>query len=152
MINFSVSLGIIVLLSANASARKLHARACSLTWPANDGDTCANFVDNWGISEAQFLSYNPGTVCPSLEAGKEYCVEWSGTPPNLPMSPTPTPTPFLPENHTTLVVVTTPRPVSKSLSSTGIAGTCSSTPAGVTTPSAVQVICPCVSAARYVYN
>jgi cell division septation protein DedD len=129
MISSAALVGIYALLNAvEASPLKLQARDCSLTWPAYDGDNCATFADNWSISEAQFLSFNPGAVCSALEVGKEYCIEWSGTPPPLPVKPTPTPTP-----------VVTPTPATTTKPTQAPVATCASTPAGVVTPSPIQV-------------
>lgn len=127
--------GIYALLATSEStSRGLHKRDCSITFPAYEGDTCVSMADSWSISEAQFLSYNPGAACSALEVGKEYCVEWSGTPPALPEPPktssTPTPTPTL----TTLSTVTSAR-----TTSTTTVETCASKPAGVVTPSPIQV-------------
>lgn len=139
MISTHAILSIFAILGVRGvGAHKLHARDCSFTWPAYAGDDCSTFVNNWGISEAQFLSYNPGTVCSSLEVGKEYCVEWSGTPPSLPS----TRSSVTSATRTTFLVVTTTRPTISSTSSKPPVGTCSSTPAGVTTPSPIQVIRP----------
>ena len=137
MIGSPALMGIYALLAASeATGRKLQARDCSITWPAYDGDTCATFADDWSISEAEFLSYNPGAVCSALEVGKEYCVEWTGTPPPLPETPkpTPTPTPVVTPTPTTLSTVTSPK-----TTSAPPAATCASTPAGVVTPSPIQV-------------
>ncbi|KZM21327.1 hypothetical protein ST47_g7532 [Ascochyta rabiei] len=77
-----------------------------------------------------------GAVCSALEVGKEYCVEWSGTPPALPKSPktssTPTPTPT--PAPTTLSTVT-----STKITTIAPVATCASTPAGVVTPSPIQL-------------
>jgi hypothetical protein len=137
MIGLPAFVGIYAILAASeAIGRKLQARDCSITWPAYDGDDCAAFADSWSISEAQFLSYNPGAVCSALVVGKEYCVEWSGTPPPLPETPkpTPTPTPVVTPTPTTLSSVASPKTTPATP-----ATTCASTPAGVVTPSPIQV-------------
>jgi hypothetical protein len=133
MIKLSTLMRLFALFNAiEATPHKLQARDCAITWPAYAGDTCTSFAYLWSISEDQFLSYNPGVVCSTLEVGKEYCVEWTGTPPPLPTKPTPssTPTPVITPKPTTLSTVTTTKaPVA----------TCASTPADVVTPSPIQV-------------
>ena len=83
MVRFEFILGLIALFDASVVAHVLRPRDCSFTWPAYDGDTCKSMADTWSISEAQFISYNPGVDCFALVIGKEYCVEWQG---NLPFS------------------------------------------------------------------
>jgi hypothetical protein len=125
-------MGIYALLNAvEAKLHKLQARDCSIIRPAYEGDNCASFVDLWSISEAQSLSYNPGAVCSALEVGKEYCVEWFGTPPALSKQETPTPAVTPTPNLTTTTfstVKTTPAAIAR----------CPSTSAGVVTPSPIQ--------------
>jgi hypothetical protein len=133
MVSTPALMGIYALLNTlEAKPHKLQTRDCSITWPAYESDNCASFADLWSISEAQFLSYNPGAVCSALKFGKEYCVEWSGTSPALPTQATPTP-----------VVTPTPTLASTTFSTarTTLAAiaTCPSTPAGVVTPSPIQV-------------
>ncbi|KAH8699391.1 hypothetical protein GQ44DRAFT_764720 [Phaeosphaeriaceae sp. PMI808] len=151
MIGPQIFIEIIALLSkSTVHARVLHARDCSFKWPAQEGDTCATFANNWSISEADFKSYNPGVNCAALEVGKEYCVEWSGTPPNQPSTPVSTPTPSATSTpkvtitRTTTSAVTT-RSSTPGITSTPTSGACKSTPAGVTTPSPIQtgLVCGC---------
>jgi len=125
-----------LLASLESTGRNLQKRDCSITFPAYESDTCASMADSWSISESQFLSFNPGAVCSALEVGKEYCVERSGTPPALPEPPK-TPfklTPTLTPTPTTLSTVT-----STKITTTAPVATCASTPAGVVTPSPIQV-------------
>jgi hypothetical protein len=131
MIKLSTLIRLLALFNAvEASPHKLQARDCAITWPAYAGDTCTTFADLWSISEDQFLSYNSGAVCSALEIGKEYCVEWTSTPPPLPTKPTQTPTPVVTPNPTTLSTATTTKaPIAA----------CASTPAGVVAPSPIQV-------------
>ncbi|KAH8759269.1 LysM domain-containing protein [Hyaloscypha finlandica] len=56
-------------------------RDCSFTFAAENGDTCLSMATSWGITQAEFISYNPGAVCSALVSGKEYCVEWTGAAP-----------------------------------------------------------------------
>jgi hypothetical protein len=137
MVGSTALMGIYALLaSSESTGRNLQKRDCSINFPAYEDDTCASMADSWSISEAQFLSYNPGAVCSALEIGKEYCVEWSGTLPALPEPPktssTPTPTPI--PTPTTLSTVSS----IKTISNAPVA-TCASSPAGVVTPSPIQV-------------
>jgi hypothetical protein len=83
-------------------ATSLQRRDCKFTWPAYDGDTCSSLAEPWGITEAQFISYNPGVGCSSLVVGKEYCVEWAGALPSP--SPTPRPTTLQTSSSTKLVL------------------------------------------------
>ncbi|ORY65198.1 uncharacterized protein BCR38DRAFT_457414 [Pseudomassariella vexata] len=62
----------------------LHPRSCSFSWPAESGDTCLSMAQAWGITESQFISFNPGVICASLIPGQDYCVEWDGSPPPMP--------------------------------------------------------------------
>lgn len=63
-----------------ASAGVLQRRGeCSFWRPAYDGYTCLQLADEWGITEAAFISYNPGVPCPDLVPNEWYCVEWMGT-------------------------------------------------------------------------
>ncbi|KAH8692484.1 hypothetical protein GQ44DRAFT_719839 [Phaeosphaeriaceae sp. PMI808] len=161
MIRPQIFIGIAALLAgSDVQASKLYARDCSFTWPAYEGDTCETMANNWSISEAEFLSYNPGAVCSALEAGKEYCVEWSGTPPNGP--PTPTPIPVASSTRSTLftsTIRTTPvsstvrssTPITTSPSPTP-SGACKTTPVGVVTPSPIQtgLVCGCTKFYRVI--
>ncbi|UKZ63163.1 uncharacterized protein TrAtP1_004392 [Trichoderma atroviride] len=53
-------------------------RDCAFSADANDGDTCASLAAAWGITEAQFKSYNPSVKdCSALRSGSLYCVEWT---------------------------------------------------------------------------
>lgn len=82
MIN--MSLGRLVATAAVAAVvmsrgeAALLPRACEFASAAEAGDTCKSMADAWFITEAQFISYNPGANCAKLTAGQEYCVEWSG--------------------------------------------------------------------------
>ncbi|EHK96461.1 hypothetical protein M7I_7858 [Glarea lozoyensis 74030] len=64
-----------VMISTKVAAVVIHPRDCSFTWAAEIEDTCQSMASSWEITEAQFISYNPGVVCSALVAGKEYCVE-----------------------------------------------------------------------------
>ncbi|EPE35195.1 LysM [Glarea lozoyensis ATCC 20868] len=68
-----------VMISTKVAAVVIHPRDCSFTWAAEIEDTCQSMASSWEITEAQFISYNPGVVCSALVAGKEYCVEWVST-------------------------------------------------------------------------
>lgn len=133
-------------LLSSIEARRLYARDCSFQWPANEGDTCASIANNWSLSEADFISYNPGVNCGALEVGKEYCVEWEGTPPNQSPVPTskpvatPTPRPIVSTSPTTFATITTPIFTTTNDIPIPSSATCQSTPVGVTTPSPVQVM------------
>ncbi|ESZ90355.1 LysM domain-containing protein [Sclerotinia borealis F-4128] len=50
---------------------------CTYFVDAAVGDTCASITRDWGITEAQFLAYNPSVQsdCSGLIVGDSYCVE-----------------------------------------------------------------------------
>ncbi|KAL1844415.1 hypothetical protein VTK73DRAFT_2594 [Phialemonium thermophilum] len=79
------------------SAASTHARRgveCYFEIPADSGDTCESLATSWGLSVDLFTKINPGVQCPSLEAGKSYCVigEWTPDETTSPPSPPPTTT------------------------------------------------------------
>lgn len=92
------------ILVGNVNARALRPRDCSFTWPAYAGDDCRSMASSWSISEAEFISFNPGVDCSNLVVGTEYCVEWAGPKPSLPPPPPPAST------TTSAVPSTTTRP------------------------------------------
>jgi len=76
MINSQLCLGIIALLvTTNAGAFNFPSDTCTFSWLAKSGDTCKSIASAWEITEAQFISFNPGVVCSALVANREYCVE-----------------------------------------------------------------------------
>jgi hypothetical protein len=50
---------------------------CTYFVDAQTGDTCASIASEWGITQAQFLDYNPSVKsdCSGLVVGDSYCVE-----------------------------------------------------------------------------
>ncbi|OLN88297.1 LysM domain-containing protein-like protein 1 [Colletotrichum chlorophyti] len=61
-----------------AEAATLRSRACTFTWVAVEGETCASMSSDWGIALSQFIALNPsvGPDCENgLTVGQEYCVE-----------------------------------------------------------------------------
>lgn len=50
---------------------------CTYFYDSQPGDTCASIADNWGITSAQFKTYNPSVKadCSGLIIGDAYCVE-----------------------------------------------------------------------------
>jgi hypothetical protein len=155
IMRYEIFVGLVALIAeSDARSLRLHARDCSFTWPAYDGDTCESMANAWSISEADFVRYNPGVNCVALEPAKDYCVEWTGAPPNGPSNPTstPTPTPSLsptltptptftpsPTTRSTLFTSTIPSTIVVTPAPFPTPGACSSTPAGVVTPSPIQV-------------
>ncbi|CAG8961709.1 hypothetical protein HYFRA_00006249 [Hymenoscyphus fraxineus] len=95
--------------SIGASASVVR-RDCSFTWEAENGDTCQSMAASWGITQAQFISYNSGVSCNALVVGKEYCVEWTGPAPG-PTTANPVPTP---STTSTSIIVTTTTPAAPS--------------------------------------
>ncbi|KAK1978616.1 hypothetical protein LZ30DRAFT_799936 [Colletotrichum cereale] len=67
-----------VLASAKAHARR--GVECFFEMPADSGETCESLSSSWGIPVDEFISLNPGVTCPSLVAGKNYCVVGEFTP------------------------------------------------------------------------
>ncbi|WPH04724.1 Hypothetical protein R9X50_00761900 [Acrodontium crateriforme] len=58
-------------------ARALQVRdsvSCSYSVVGGNGDTCQSLADSWGISLADFQSFNPGVGCPNIVVGQNYCV------------------------------------------------------------------------------
>jgi hypothetical protein len=110
----TIVFGIIAIIHAsNCVARDLNPRDCSFTWSAIQGDTCKSMADAWSITEAQFVSFNPGVECSSLIVGVDYCVEWQGKLSSLSTSlapPTPTQRPLTPAKFTTKFPAITPKP------------------------------------------
>ena len=95
MVNMQFFLSIGILFSATsigAATAVVRPRDCAFTWAAENGDSCQSMATSWGVTQAQFISYNPGVVCNTLVTGQEYCVEWTGTPPSLPVTTKPTTT------------------------------------------------------------
>ncbi|KAM0485222.1 hypothetical protein ACHAPX_001206 [Trichoderma viride] len=73
------SLPLLALLVACGLASPLVERDCAFSAYADDGDSCASLAAAWGITEAQFQSYNPNVKdCSALKSGSLYCVEWTG--------------------------------------------------------------------------
>lgn len=69
----------LLALVACGLASPLVERDCAFSAYADDGDTCASLAAAWGITEAQFKSYNPNVKdCSALKSGSLYCVEWTG--------------------------------------------------------------------------
>lgn len=126
-----VLLHALALASSVADARRLHRRACTFTWPAIDGDTCATMSRDWALGAGIFQTMNPGVDCAKLEPGKEYCIEWEGALPSAPAvtsAPSATPAP-----------VPTSAPVITKPSSTTLMTTTSvAPPGGPAAPSPVQ--------------
>lgn len=66
-------------LASSASSVSLSKRTCTFSVTAIAGDTCDSIATDWGITDAQFYSYNPqvGTNCATgIVVGADYCVEW----------------------------------------------------------------------------
>ncbi|KAF2207641.1 carbohydrate-binding module family 50 protein [Cercospora zeae-maydis SCOH1-5] len=62
-------------------------------WPSeffDQGETCASISAFWGISEQNFISWNPvvGSDCSSLIEGNSYCIEANGRPTTTSTTPT----------------------------------------------------------------
>ncbi|KAH6699844.1 hypothetical protein BKA61DRAFT_582696 [Leptodontidium sp. MPI-SDFR-AT-0119] len=81
-------LRIVTLLSAASvgTATSVVRRDCSFKWVAEKGNTCLSMATDWGLTQTVFINYNPGVVCPTLLVGTEYCVEWTGAAPPVPIS------------------------------------------------------------------
>jgi hypothetical protein len=61
-------------------SRDLQRRACTYSVVAATRDTCASISAEWGITEADFIQYNPsvGNNCSKgVVVGESYCVEWN---------------------------------------------------------------------------
>jgi LysM repeat protein len=69
---------------------------CTYFVDANAGDTCASIASDWGITNAQFLNYNPSVKsdCSGLVVGDSYCVEenYGKGPESTSATPTTSPT------------------------------------------------------------
>lgn len=66
-------------LTPSVFSLSLIKRTCTYSVTAAAGDTCESIATDWGITDAQFYSYNPqvGANCASgIVVGDDYCVEW----------------------------------------------------------------------------
>ncbi|PIA99826.1 hypothetical protein CB0940_02390 [Cercospora beticola] len=86
-------------------------------WPSpffNQGETCASIASFWGVSEQNFISWNPivGSDCSNLIEGNSYCVEANGAPTSTSSSPVSTSTLSSSSTQTTSTATgpTTPSP------------------------------------------
>ncbi|ETS88169.1 hypothetical protein PFICI_01997 [Pestalotiopsis fici W106-1] len=114
-----VLLGLLLASTAQCRSLFLARRDCTFTVEAAEGDTCSSLSDYWGITEAQFESYNPGVDCSStLTAGADYCIEWDDG--QLPTSTTTSTT----SSKTSTTTTTTTAPSGPSPTQTGIASDC----------------------------
>ncbi|PPJ50654.1 hypothetical protein CBER1_05262 [Cercospora berteroae] len=93
-------------------------------WPSpffNQGETCASIASFWGVSEQNFISWNPivGSDCSNLIEGNSYCVEANGTPTSTSSSPVSTSTLSSSSTQTTSTATgpTTPSPTQGGLTS-----------------------------------
>ncbi|KAL2116055.1 hypothetical protein VTJ04DRAFT_10310 [Mycothermus thermophilus] len=71
----------VLLLASTGASRSITRRACGFSVPAEAGDTCASIAEFWGITEAEFIAWNPsvGAGCSAgVVPGLEYCIEWIG--------------------------------------------------------------------------
>lgn len=75
----------LTLISSITDARRLYRRECGFTWPAIDGDTCATMAQDWAMYEDIFRAINPRVSCSQFVSGKEFCVEWVGPKPSVPV-------------------------------------------------------------------
>jgi hypothetical protein len=104
----AILLSTLALSSSVCEARRLSRRACTITWPAIDGDTCASMARDWALDVDYFRAMNPTADCSKLVHGQEYCVDWEGTKPTAPAITTTVP-PTVPSS-TTLVTKTSSAP------------------------------------------
>ncbi|KAK3944406.1 peptidoglycan-binding lysin subgroup [Diplogelasinospora grovesii] len=116
---------------ATALAASTASAVCTFEWPAQSGDTCQTMADEWSITLAQFISYNPsvGPNCQNLVVGTSYCVEEDYG--QAPSSTSAASTVQVTATSTTLKTTTKP-PTSSSASSTAATTTTttSTRPAG----------------------
>ncbi|KAI1643213.1 uncharacterized protein F4817DRAFT_368736, partial [Daldinia loculata] len=110
----SFVLGLFLIFAVQC--RYLVRRDCTFSVAVSAGDTCSSLASYWGITLAQFQSYNPGVDCAKdLTVDTNYCIEWDdGRPP--PTSTTTT------SSTTTSTASTTPS--GPSPTQTGIASNC----------------------------
>ncbi|KAK4136081.1 carbohydrate-binding module family 50 protein [Trichocladium antarcticum] len=93
-------------LAAAGSVR--HSRRgveCYYEVAAASGDTCESLAASWAVMIDVFIAINPGVTCPTLEAGKAYCVAGESTP-----DATSTSTSAQPQVTTTSTSTTIPSP------------------------------------------
>lgn len=131
MFNSEVLVGLLVLAAGATpvAARALYPRACTFTGPAAAGDTCKTMAAGWGVSEADFISWNPGADCNALVPGQEYCVEWDlGSPP---------PVTTTAQTITSPPVPTTTAPVKPSPTQEGLISDCNISCSVITNPLAL---------------
>lgn len=68
---------------------------CTYFYDSQPGDTCASISNDWGITQEQFITYNPSVKfdCSGIVTGNAYCVEENfGNGPAPPATTTPPPT------------------------------------------------------------
>ncbi|KAL5316128.1 hypothetical protein ACEPPN_017006 [Leptodophora sp. 'Broadleaf-Isolate-01'] len=119
-------LSAVALLSAAnvGAAAAVVKRDCSFTWAAGSGDTCQSMAVSWGLTQAQFISYNPGVVCTALVVGKEYCVEWMGAAPGTTTTTKPVTTSSITSTSKIVTTTTSTAPSGPSPTQDGIVGDC----------------------------
>ncbi|KAH7014605.1 uncharacterized protein B0I36DRAFT_369543 [Microdochium trichocladiopsis] len=119
--------------ACSAALVPLQARgSCSFEWTASAGDTCTSIANDWGISKTQFQLWNVVDCSKPLQAGKEYCLLWTGdNPPGAGQTtgPSPTSTTAKPTSTTTSTrasstTAPTDGPVTPSPTQDGIASGC----------------------------
>ncbi|KAL1835396.1 hypothetical protein VTJ49DRAFT_6816 [Mycothermus thermophilus] len=105
-----------LVLAATAYSRSIVRRACGFSVPAASGDTCASIAEFWGITEEDFIAWNP-SVGPGCSLGvvpeQEYCIEWIEPTTSVTATPTTTST------TSSTTTITGPSPTQ-----TGIIPTC----------------------------
>lgn len=101
------------LLPHLLSARMLRTRqgvSCSFSVTASAEDTCQSFVTSWGLTLANFESFNPGIDCPTLVAGQSYCVIGTVSSSSIISTTSPEPTTRTPTSTTTVTTTTSALP------------------------------------------
>lgn len=112
--------------SVAASPKKREAQAtpslgitdCTYYVKALPSDTCDEIADTWGITTAQFVTYNPSVKsdCSGLVIGDSYCVEENNGLP--PVTSVASPTPSTSSTSKSIIITPTPTTSSKTTSTT----------------------------------
>lgn len=103
--------------------RQLPGSDCTYSETALDSSyTCAYYQDDWGISAADFLDWNPGVKadCSGIKVGNAYCVEVNFGLPRPTSTTTQPPT----STTTTTTVPTSTGPSKPSPTQAGLIDTC----------------------------
>ncbi|RDA83604.1 hypothetical protein CP532_2869 [Ophiocordyceps camponoti-leonardi (nom. inval.)] len=77
MVKYSLLSAVLCLVGTTAHASLLRRDGCIYSAEAEESDDTLSMAEAWAISESDFVRHNPGvSLGATLEAGREYCIEW----------------------------------------------------------------------------